>query len=513
MPTVGATRATAVLAPPPPREPVSAPPAPLAPALVVAEPASAQLVEAPTEPAAPPASQTDGAADLAPAEATADLAVEAAATSEPVLVAVEREVQVYAEPSFAARRLGYLRSGARVPRSLEAVPHAACEGGFFKIAPEGYVCAGVAARLEDTAVSELSRVRPDRLAPLPYLYAKAESALTPLYTKLPDAREQRLTEPEWDLARRREARRFASFPSSSVPLLLAEGGQAPSAYTRAHDPHAVALGRALPNSSFALVSIYEHGARRFALTSDLLLLPLDRLQPVVASDFHGIGVEAHGLPVAFAMRRGAALYSGDPAAGLRVARRLGYREALPLSGRSSKLGGTSYVETRDGHWVRDEQLVREDGFSRLPGWAKGKRTWIHVSISKQTLVAYEGERAVYVTLVSTGADGVGPPETTRSTVRGQFVVHTKHVSARMSSDEAGDEYDLREVPYVQYFHEGYALHAAYWHDGFGTPRSHGCINLSPRDARWLFHWTEPAVPQLWHGAYSLLNGTLIHVTE
>jgi lipoprotein-anchoring transpeptidase ErfK/SrfK len=82
----------------------------------------------------------------------------------------------------------------------------------------------------------------------------------------------------------------------------------------------------------------------------------------------------------------------------------------------------------------------------------------------------------------------------------------------MDSDVVGDEYDLRDVPYVQYFSENYAFHAAYWHDAFGSPKSHGCINLSPSDARWLFHWTDPAVPLLWHGAFSLRGGTPVHIT-
>jgi lipoprotein-anchoring transpeptidase ErfK/SrfK len=150
----------------------------------------------------------------------------------------------------------------------------------------------------------------------------------------------------------------------------------------------------------------------------------------------------------------------------------------------------------------------------MPSWAASSsgrgRTWIDVSIDRQTLVAYEGTRPVFVTLVSTGADGTGDPETTHSTIQGEFALHTKHVSVTMDGDEVGDEYDLRDVPYVQYFKEGYALHAAYWHDGFGTPRSHGCINLSPLDARWLFSWTSPSVPATWHGAMSP-RGTLISI--
>jgi len=70
------------------------------------------------------------------------------------------------------------------------------------------------------------------------------------------------------------------------------------------------------------------------------------------------------------------------------------------------------------------------------------------------------------------------------------------------------------VPYVQYFRAGYALHAAYWHTEYGRPRSHGCINLSPIDARRLFNWTEPQVPATWHGASAGETngkGTLVHV--
>ena len=70
---------------------------------------------------------------------------------------------------------------------------------------------------------------------------------------------------------------------------------------------------------------------------------------------------------------------------------------------------------------------------------------------------------------------------------------------------------FRDVPFVQYFTEGYAFHAAYWHDEFGTPRSHGCVNLSPIDAAWLFNWTLPEVPAAWHAALSLKKGTLVFI--
>ena len=100
-------------------------------------------------------------------------------------------------------------------------------------------------------------------------------------------------------------------------------------------------------------------------------------------------------------------------------------------------------------------------------------------------MAYEGPKAVFATLVSTGEAGLDDPETTKSTKRGIFRIHTKYITITMDSDTTGEEYELRDVPYVQYFEGGYALHGAYWHDGFGQPKSHGCINLAPEDARRL----------------------------
>jgi lipoprotein-anchoring transpeptidase ErfK/SrfK len=152
-----------------------------------------------------------------------------------------------------------------------------------------------------------------------------------------------------------------------------------------------------------------------------------------------------------------------------------------------------------------------DRLQHPPAWATAGRKWIDVSILHQSLVAYEGMKPVYVTLVSTGADGLGDPKKTHSTIQGAFLIHTKHLSVTMDDDKIGDEFDFRDVPFVQYFTEGFALHGAYWHDDFGTPRSHGCVNLSPRDAAWLFNWTTPEVPAAWHGALSLKKGTLVYI--
>jgi hypothetical protein len=223
-------------------------------------------------------------------------------------------------------------------------------------------------------------------------------------------------------------------------------------------------------------------------------------------------VEDQGLPIAFVQSRVARLYRINlETRAVQDVGEVAYREGFSLSGRRVRVGEHVYLETRDGTFLRENpRIVLIPTMKSVPSWATPGRKWISVSILRQTLVAYEGTRPVFATLISAGADGLGDPKETHSTVLGAFLIHTKHVTTKMSSDEVGDTYDLQDVPYVQYFHEGYALHAAYWHDGFGTPRSHGCINLSPYDAAWLFAWTDPEVPQGWHGKLQLRGGTLVH---
>src|SRR4029078_7502191 len=121
----------------------------------------------------------------------------------------------------------------------------------------------------------------------------------------------------------------------------------------------------------------------------------------------------------------------------------------------------------------------------------------------------DGERPVFATLVSSGEAGLDDDEKSPANHRGIFPIHTKHVSTPMSSDEVGEEFELRDVPYVQYFEQGYALHGAYWHDRFGTPKSHGCINLTPEDARRLFFFTEPALPEGWHSLMQQMTAEVV----
>ncbi|MDW8277590.1 MAG: L,D-transpeptidase [Anaerolineales bacterium] len=103
--------------------------------------------------------------------------------------------------------------------------------------------------------------------------------------------------------------------------------------------------------------------------------------------------------------------------------------------------------------------------------------WIEVDLSEQMLYAWEGKTLVASFLVSTGAAPY-------HTVTGSYPIYEKHLKANMW----GPGYFFPDVPYTMYFYKGYGIHGTYWHNNFGTPMSHGCINLSIADARWLYFW-------------------------
>ncbi|HUG34626.1 MAG TPA: L,D-transpeptidase family protein [Anaerolineales bacterium] len=103
--------------------------------------------------------------------------------------------------------------------------------------------------------------------------------------------------------------------------------------------------------------------------------------------------------------------------------------------------------------------------------------WIDVDLTNQMVYAYEGDTIVNSFVVSTGT-WMTP------TVTGKYKIWIKLKKTNMS----GPGYYLADVPYVMYFHKGYGLHGTYWHNNFGTPMSHGCVNLSISDAEWLYNW-------------------------
>ena len=126
-----------------------------------------------------------------------------------------------------------------------------------------------------------------------------------------------------------------------------------------------------------------------------------------------------------------------------------------------------------------EQPPPQPEIPNLPSGVGEHDRWVDVNLSHQTTYAYEGTNLIRSFLVSTGT-------WLHPTITGEFNIYVKYVYA----DMAGPGYYLPDVPYVMYFYKGYGLHGTYWHHNFGTPMSHGCINLTIEDAGWLFDWSS-----------------------
>jgi len=474
----------------------------------------------------------------------------------PRLAPLAMNVPILPKPDRHAEPIGYLRVGARVARSERPVTHEGCPDGWYAVRPVGFVCTGNDATIKlDHPVARAIQVEPDRSHPMPYKYAFAR-AIGPNYLRIPTKAEQlqyemrlerhlrsyRKLQAKWDEltvgandvpldeqgyakgaipdhARPMDmSERYGGAGDDAVPWWLADGERRiPNLSSYRAPPYAVIADRFKRHAGVALIGTFVAGeaalGRRFAISTDARLLPADKLKADSGSPFHGASLRDVGLPVAFARKAGATYW--ELADGrLRAGERLRWRELVPLNGNVRELEGTRMVETRDGRWLRSSDLKTAAKPSTLPSWARKGVRWIDISIVSQTLVLWEGDEPVYVTLVSTGKDGLGDPKTTLSTPQGTFRIFEKHVTTTMDSDVADHEFELRDVPWVMYFKGGYALHGAYWHDDFGHVRSHGCVNLAPIDARFVFLWSSPEVPEHWHAAYrsdALGEGTILSI--
>jgi hypothetical protein len=137
-------------------------------------------------------------------------------------------------------------------------------------------------------------------------------------------------------------------------------------------------------------------------------------------------------------------------------------------------------------WIEHDWVAQVTPSARPEGVPAGVK-WIDINTYEQTLAAYDGDRLVYATLITAGKSDLTP--------LGLFRIFRKVSAALMQSyDRPMDDiywFHLEDVEHAQFFNDRISLHAAYWHDHFGTSRSNGCVNLAPLDARWLYGWTDP----------------------
>ena len=117
--------------------------------------------------------------------------------------------------------------------------------------------------------------------------------------------------------------------------------------------------------------------------------------------------------------------------------------------------------------------------------------WIDVSIGRQTITAYQGSTPLKSVLVSTGVSWHPTPV-------GRYKIYMKIASQAMSGGSGADAYYLPGVPWVMYFAGGNAIHGTYWHQNFGHPMSHGCVNLTIADAKWFYDWADMGTTVVTH---------------
>ncbi len=151
--------------------------------------------------------------------------------------------------------------------------------------------------------------------------------------------------------------------------------------------------------------------------------------------------------------------------------------------------------------IPTDLLANEGNNPNILGEYSGEKR-IEIDLAKQQIYAYEGEKLVYSFLVSTGLWDRTPT--------GTFKIWIKIRSQKMSggSKELGTYYYLPNVPYVMFFYNdkvakkiGYSLHGTYWHNNFGIPMSHGCINMKTSEIALLYPWVEIDTPVIIYGKY------------
>jgi hypothetical protein len=489
----------------------------------------------------------------------------------PWFVVTKAAAAVYAEPKFDAKlKLGYVRSGGRVPVKDRPVSQHNCKAGWYQAVSGGYICGSLGTTDANHPLLKFTTRQPVLEQVLPYTYARNAKHGTPLYRSVPSREQMYAYEPYLPGARAEQRRQDGAArseddaaaarpapPSSSraasaeagvtaaradvgaaasdpmgaaladagVLALESDAGDAPeSPWWQKEDPddelHELKLDdlatdaddilvkRMVKGFYIAIDRTFRWNDRTWYKTTKGLVAPADRFWQVAGSKFRGVELDGskYRLPIAWVYggRKTAPTYELDADSGaLKPARAIERFEAIQLTGEQQTVHGTKYWETQNGTFIKDAH-VRVTRPGDAPTDLGPNERWLDVNLTEQTLVAFEGTRAVYATLVSTGKKST-IKEKDHRTPSGQWRIREKHVATTMDGDgtAAGDlPYSIEDVPYVMYFHRSYAIHGAFWHRNYGVMMSHGCINLAPLDAKHLFFFTEPTLPEGWHGVWA-----------
>ena len=420
--------------------------------------------------------------------------------------------------------VGYLRKGDSAVYKGDKIKKGNCAEGWYELAVGGFICGKyVTVNAQDPALADAPHP-PFPQGPLPYDYGLNITNGTPLYSQLPtNDQEQKF---EHGLDWNRDAKKGSGGSTTATDGDSQGGGDTPWYLQQQAGKPTLKFGD-LKGEGFP---VQERMVRGFYVSLDKEVEGTARKQRQrhtkfwhtvrglyaredhimvhdVKVEFQGINLAAPGetkhLPLAFVLgfhthpqkiaENDAIKHTSD---------HIDRFSIVQLTGKKKVIAFHDYYEMEDGNWLRDIDITFTKP-SPVPADLKPGEKWIDVNLNTQTLVAFEGDKAVYATMISSGKHNDEDPEKNHRTPSGDFRIREKHVSATMDDDAASDgTYKIEDVPWIMYFHGGYALHGAFWHSAWGHERSHGCINMTPTDARVIFGWVGPTLPDGWHGVHA-----------
>ena len=485
-------------------------------------------------------SALDDDSGSAQSEPSADAAIvigDAGDWTGPKVAALESPTPIFSQmewpakdPSKAAEdrkgvvRLGYLRKGTIIPVKAEPTKTTSCAEGWYELLAGGYVCGKFVTT--DLNHKELQKAPhpPYTDGPLPYDYGLNLTNGTPMYRRAPLRRER--AEYEKGLALGKTKKKKDGDPSGGgggggggddngggsgggddKPWFLKDhGGQRPQVTMDDLKGESQLIEQRMVRGFYlGLDKEISAFSGRMWRTTRGMFVPRDHvLVHKPKTEFEGVWMsapqETRKLPLAWIVGvRGWKYAPGDDATRMKRTDKLDRFTLVQLTGKRQQLDGYGYHETSDGFWIRDADAAITRPGPPPKDLAPGEK-WVDVNLSTQSLVAFEGDRPVFATIISSGRHNDDDKTKDHRTVQGSFRVTEKHIAATMEADTAQDgPYKIEDVPWIMYFEGSYAMHGAFWHSSFGKERSHGCVNMQPVDAKALFGWTGPSLPAQWHG--------------
>jgi lipoprotein-anchoring transpeptidase ErfK/SrfK len=366
---------------------------------------------------------------------------------------IKTSAHVFEQPDMKLEPLGKILASTRLPVGASVPGDKSCKM-FLAVPPRGYICARYA--------------KPSPAAP--------EAIAQPV---VPSG--QLLPQTYWGI--KKGTHRYASVEDVRAGLPKPERSENVSYMVTREDKPVDIDGVAYAETSVGLVAVadlFKHWPSTFAGV-DLVRTPPPAwpFAWVLAGDKKVI--TARATPDK----------KGD-AAGT-----LAHRQIVPILEESN-----GYVRVADGQWI-DRKSVRIARTRTRPEATDAHAKWIDIDRDEQVMIAYDGDKPVYATLISSGRRKNDTPPAV-------YRIRSKSSLTKMAAEEReASHYEVSEVPWATRFRSGLYFHAAYWHDRFGNVQSHGCVNLSPTDAKWVYDWTEPHMPDGWNELEVRVPGSMI----